>query len=592
MAPAPTLARPSLLQEAGLRLRSPAGAARLAAAAVLLLWCAGALRYARAGGPFAGAVTGLALLLATAGSWRLRPGRGVEGYTPFLPFLILLEFLPEHLLGGASSAKAHLLPAAAALAWMAGSRWVRWNRPPLSARLAGGLLAAFAALYCAVGTTLAVLKLSAFGYVGQDIAYFMQCLHTALHGRLFWSNQYHDLLYSSAVSSDFAGHNQPVLFLLLPFYALAPRAETLFLLRNAVLALSAWPLYRLCRFSLPAGASLLLTAAFLLAPAVLFQNFYDFAPLSLALLPLAWTLVWFREQRWGACMLALLGCLLVREDLVFAVGGIGLLAALERRPLRWSALPVALAGAWAALTWGLILPHFQHGSVSAVQSCFAHLGPSPLHALAGHPGLVLTRNTENYLLFILTPFGLVLPFASFLSLAALVYLGINVLGDAGCDSAIVFRHYALIPTLLLVPGVLRCLGRLRRPAPAALFLLATSVLATALLLGRPELVWWRRAPWQAEARAVAAALPPQAAVAVPRYMLPLTANRELLFQSLRLLDYHHPAAEYVVLDTDDARSGVSARTAPVYRRLQEELADKPLVYASPNYRVYRLSGHE
>ncbi len=573
---------------AGGRLPPPAIAVRICAALTLLAWLAGAVRYARAGGSFSGVVVALALLAAAAGGWQLR-GRPEPGrYAEWLPFLFLLEFLPEHLLGGAASPKAHALPAVAALLWMAGSPRVRWGGPSRP----GALLAAFTVVYCAVGTTLAILKLQAFGYVGQDVAYFMQCLHTALRGHLFWANQYHDLLYSQTVASDFAGHNQPVLFLLLPFYALAPRAETLFLVRNAVLALSAWPLYRLCRFSLPATASALLTAAFLLAPAVLFQNFYDFAPLSLAVWPLCWALVFLRERRFRLFVSALLGCLSVREDLVFAVAGLGLLAALERRPLRWSALPVLAACAWAGLTWKLILPHFQHGAASAVESCFAYLGPSPLQTMAAHPGLVLTRNTESYLLFILTPFGLVLPFASFLSAIALVYLAINVLGDAGCDSAIVFRHYALVPTVLLLPGVLACLQRLRRPAPAALFLLATSVVSTALLLNAPELAWWRRAPWQTEARAVAAALPPGAAVAVPRYMLPLAANRELLFQSLRLLDYHHPAAEYVVLDADDTRSDITARTAPGYRRLQGLLAGLPVVYASADYRVYKAGGHE
>jgi hypothetical protein len=281
-----------------------------------------------------------------------------------------------------------------------------------------------------------------------------------------------------------------------------------------------------------------------------------------------------------------------------------LLALIERRSVRWVALPIALGVGWAILTWRFLLPHFQHGATSAVQSCFAYLGSTPMlmfKTLLAHPTILLTHNTVSYLALIFTPLGVILPFWSPASLISLPYLLINVLGDKGCDAAIIFRHYALIPTIFLLPGVIRAVrslstGRAAWSASAsawATLILVSCVSTTALTVGATELRWWGRSPWQTEATKVALSLPQSASVAVPRYMLPLVANRTFVYQSLRLLDYHHPDAEYIVLDRDAARSGVSAKTAANYTALLHQLADSnhfQVTYESANYLVFRRLG--
>ena len=64
-----------------------------------------------------------------------------------------------------------------------------------------------------------------------------------------------------------------------------------------------------------------------------------------------------------------------------------------------------------------------------------------------------------YMKQVFTQYGIVLPFFSPVSLLAIPYLMINVLGDPGCNAAIVFRHYSLIPSILLLPGVIIAIGR-------------------------------------------------------------------------------------------------------------------------------------
>jgi uncharacterized membrane protein len=602
---------------------------------LLALWTIGSLRYAWHSGQEAAVALLLTAMLVALGIWQLLhqdPSREAA-YGRSLWVLLLAEFLPEHL-SNSHTLAAHAVPALCAVVWLVGTFLFSRSRSSAAAVLApdhrslisaetplhrparhllesaadavarnvGPILICFVFLYFAAVTALAIAKLRSFGYIGQDVAYFMQCLHTGLNHHIFWSNQYHDLLYSSTVYSDFAGHNQPVLFLLLPLYRLFPHAETLFASRNILLAAAAYPAFRLCRHAVPPLPSMLLTMAYLLTPAILFQNFYDYAPLSLVAVPLLFALLLFVERRFSLYLAALVCCLLVREDLVFVLFGLGLVAWWQRRSRRWALVPICLATAWSLLTWRWLMPYFQQGAVSAVQSCFAYLGATPaamLHTAFLHPSLLLTHNVVVYLKQIFTPFGTLLPAFSPVSLIAAPYLLINTLGDRGCNAAIVFRHYALIPSILLLPGVPRAVATLKSrtgefrftASEVSSFVLLSSVTTTLLAIGPAELGWWHPAAWQAEARSVASMLPPDAAVAVPRYMLPLVANRDSVYQSPKLLQYHHPEAEYVVIDRDDRRGG--AQGSDAYAVLKAELRNEDrfrAIYTSENYIVYHRTG--
>jgi len=558
-----------------------------------------------------------ALLLFMAASSLLLPrivllcfrlAKPARNYSPALWVYLLGLYLPEHLTGSVKIVMPHLLPLLLATICFAvqtlAGRLERKSAPSTPHYHAAAWLAGGAALYCVIVTVLAIRKLHDFGYVGQDIGYFMQALYTGLHGKLFSSNQYHDLLYTRTVASDFASHNQPALFLLLPIYWLYPHAETLIVVRNLCLALSAYPAYQLARYRLAPLPSALVTVSFLCAPAILFQNFYDYAPLSLAGLPLLFSLLFFYQKHYLPYLASLLLCLFVREDLALVVLGMGAIAMLARRERKWFVAPFVIGFVWALFTWIILLPHFQQGATSAVESCFSYLGNTPggmLRTMVMHPHLIVTHKAIVYLKQMLTPFGILLPFFSPVGLLSLPFILINLAGDPGCNAAIVFRHYSLIPSILLLPGLVfavRWMGtrpafRSLTPSLLAFTLMMASAGTTLLSIGDAELNWWHTASWQTEARQIARALPVTAAVAVPRYMLPLAANRDQIFQTLRLLDYHHPFAEFVVVDRDPGRMGVTAAWQDHYDELLTQLHDSTrftAIYSSDNYLVYRLIG--
>src|SRR5262249_39483073 len=139
--------------------------------------------------------------------------------------------------------------------------------------------------------------------------------------------------------------------------------------------------------------------AFLISPAVIYQNLYDFAPLSLAAFPLLFAFYFYLEGKFRPFLVALVLSQLVREDLVFVIFGLGLIALWQRRSIRWIATPCALAAGWAVLTWKIVFPYFLHGATSAVASCFSYLGNSPaemLRSILHHPALVISRTDLIY----------------------------------------------------------------------------------------------------------------------------------------------------------------------------------------------------
>lgn len=528
-----------------------------------------------------------------------------------LSFLLLALFLPEGLLGQPPShLRAFLLLGFSLLLFFSVGALVRYFRlesegPRLvSPRL---IVIVFCGIYFLLTSWFTLAKLFAFGYVGQDIAYFTQCLYTTLRGHLFYSNMYHDLLYGQPVFTDYAGHNQSVLFFLLPFYAVHKSAATMLIVRNVLVVLCAWPVYLIASRIVSPMVAAIAACAFLVSPAVIYQNLYDFAPLSLAAFPLLFAFYFYLEGRFKPFLVALILTQLVREDLVFIVFGLGALALWQRRSIRWIVVPSAFAIAWAVLTWKIVFPYFLHGATSAVASCFSYLGNSPiemLRNLAHHPSLVITRSNLIYLKQTIDSFGGVLFLGNPLCVLSAPYLAINLLGQGGgCNTAMVYRHYSFIPASVLFVSFLfslKALGiflRARGKDPRLfqgvliLFVLAASLSSTMLVTGETQFDDLKTREWHAEAREVARSIPGNASVAVPRYMLPAVANRDGLYLSLRLLEYHHPDAQYIVLDRDWARMAATEQWKENYYKLWDLLKADPkysVIYDSQNYVIYKL----
>ena len=86
-----------------------------------------------------------------------------------------------------------------------------------------------------------ILKEKAFLTSGFDLGIFNQAFSTTIHQHRFFYET-GDLSFNP--NGNFFGvHFSPILFILLPFYAIYPSPETLLVMQTVILALGALPVY-------------------------------------------------------------------------------------------------------------------------------------------------------------------------------------------------------------------------------------------------------------------------------------------------------------------------------------------------------------
>ena len=197
-------------------------------------------------------------------------------------------------------------------------------------------------------------------------------------------------------------HAEFLLYLLLPFYAIRPGAETLLVIQTGVVALTAIPVYLFTAGRLGRWWGLVLAVTYLLLPIVQRPNFYDFHFTPVGMLFVMWTLYFVDRvpthtgpgalppRRWerAALGVAFALALLSREDIAAGLIVLGLIVALSGHNLR---LGLSMAGV-AAVYFGLVkfwlMPAFgerhfdvlyvelftpgQTGAQSVLETCFTN----------------------------------------------------------------------------------------------------------------------------------------------------------------------------------------------------------------------------
>ncbi len=190
--------------------------------------------------------------------------------------------------------------------------------------------------YFAVSLALSYLRFEELATTNWDLGIFQQALWSTTHGRPFYEAG--DWEFYGA-SSFLQVHPALLLYLIVPLYAVAPTALTLFGIQSAVVALAAVPIYLtgLRVIGRPAPA-LFVAALYLSSAPLLLANLYDFhlesfLPLELSGLYYLWLT---GRYRWGAAVAAA-ACLTLEvvPFLVAAMALLFLLPDLRRTFARW-----------------------------------------------------------------------------------------------------------------------------------------------------------------------------------------------------------------------------------------------------------------
>ncbi|MCP8309081.1 MAG: DUF2079 domain-containing protein [archaeon] len=135
-----------------------------------------------------------------------------------------------------------------------------------------------------------------FNTYAWDLGIFDQVLWSTLHGRPFY---YTLEPFWSQYNNFLATHFSPILVLVLPFYALYPKPETLFVVHSAIIALGVIVVYKLSYLVLKNEKyALIFSMLYLLNPLVLGQAFSSFHLEGFFMTSMMFTVYFFIKRNW------------------------------------------------------------------------------------------------------------------------------------------------------------------------------------------------------------------------------------------------------------------------------------------------------
>jgi uncharacterized membrane protein len=325
-------------------------------------------------------------------------------------------------------------------------------------RLAWGLLLFAILAYSLIMSFEAILRYATFKATAFDLGNMDQVIWNTIHGRLFqFTNQAIDWY---GPPNRLGVHVEPVLLpisLLYYFYA-DPRVLLVF--QTLVLAAGAPAVFLLARRYFPSWPLLaaVLVGAYLLSPALLGINIFDFHPDCLAtpLLLYAVLALTYRRTFWFL-LLCFLTCA-CKEDMPLAVAFLGLLLIWKYKMPRMGLLLLIGGSLWTFVAFKWIIPHFYTG----VQSNnfwyrYQIYGSTPAAAILNlliHPWIffaqIFTLERFYYLFSLLRSTGFLALLAPEWLLPALPKLASNFLSSNQPNYSGVY-HYnaAIIPFVIL-----------------------------------------------------------------------------------------------------------------------------------------------
>ena len=516
---------------------------------------------------------------------------------PFLAFLIPAFFIPDYLIGtGASPGMAAAIISTALACFaslgclMFGERGER--AVEMLSRRSRGIAIAATALFIAALVAYGITRYYSFGFPGADLACFVQSFWAALRGRLFWNT--HDVFQGG---SHFGKHFSPIMFFILPVYALAPHGITLIALNAAALGLGALVVYALAKDAIGGYAGLCFSLCYLMYPGIDYAAWHlcfmmDYAPLFLLL-----ALYFYRKERLGPFTMALVISCSVREDVVLTAAVFGLYALVQGRNRAWILIPAILCAAWFALAVWVIIPSLGPGSIAEF---YADTGGSIggiAKAVIFSPVAVLRRflapDYIRLLYRILTPLALFLPLMSgevMFVVPSLVIIGLSSMDQTRYISG--YYYMPLIPFLFAAAmSAVRKIsagdGEKARVLCTILLFLAVSVFVRGFLsetmergITRPYNVRAQK-PYNAVLRRALEVVPPDESVFCPRYMMPFLAERYFVWEKVP------DDARYLIID---ARSEDPPTRVILGHRLLATIDRNPAytkLFDEEGVRVYR-----
>lgn len=260
-----------------------------------------------------------------------------------------------------------------------------------------------------------------------DLTIFEQVIYNTLHGRPFYS--------TADGQNHFGVHNSPILALLVPFAALIHVPYVLYFFTVLSIAVSAIPIYLIARDE--TGDEVLaffLFSCYLMLPSLVGQVYQSFHEINLVLPFLTFSFYYFVKDRFYPFAAMFILGLTVKEDVSLTLFMYSIYATIKKREMKWRLFPAVISIAWLLLSIKIIIPFFNSSHSYPMISYLSDIGSSFSDIIANtltFPQSTLQRLLQPdklfYIVILLLPLGIILPFFSAEVVFAVPSLFLNML---------------------------------------------------------------------------------------------------------------------------------------------------------------------
>lgn len=176
-------------------------------------------------------------------------------------------------------------------------------------------------VYAAVFSYFTIMRMYSLGASAWDLGNYNQALYTFdFNGKLFvWTAD----IIANPSGSLFGVHFSPLFFLLAIPYLFYPRPETILVIQSIVIAIGAVPVFWLARSSFSSRLALLFSLSYLVSPALMGVNFFDFHPEAFIPASLLFVIYFFMRQKWVKLTLSTVFSFAIMGEVGLLVSALG-----------------------------------------------------------------------------------------------------------------------------------------------------------------------------------------------------------------------------------------------------------------------------
>lgn len=185
-----------------------------------------------------------------------------------------------------------------------------------------------------------------------DLGIFDNLMFNTIKGRFFQS----PVMFGPGHHNSLSTHAEYEMVLFAPFYALAPRAETLLILQSVFLGGATIPLYLFARTMLSRWPSALLAVAYVFFAPLHGAHFYDFHWLPLGVFFYFWLFYAIASRKTWLCVLMVLLLMGLREDIAVGLAFLGTFLFITGLRVRFGIALAAAATVWFVIDKFVIMP--------------------------------------------------------------------------------------------------------------------------------------------------------------------------------------------------------------------------------------------